>query len=389
MTKRKTRTASKPPPPPATPPATLRGAGVRYAAGGLYIAVAAFLWLGKATGSEAIGAVCGGECAAVRAFGVPLEVAGIAAMAAVLGCSLAVGRWVNAAVLCAMLALLHAGASLAFAASQWLGIAPLCVPCQVAMLLSLIVAGTTIPLMPRGPLALPLLAPVLIGAISVAAIWPHLTGLPEVEEPVLVADPPTENPPSPSTVTPLLDALTVGNPAAPFELVMLTDFNCPICRRFETRTMPKLLARAVQPGVLRVRFIYKVPASGVSYELVAATALARAGADPIAIQELFHDRTLRSAPQGIALWPDEDVRARATEILTETGDWNALHAEHRRLGNLLRGRYFSGSQATPLFALFPGEFDADNLPAEESLYIFKGFQLPAPFLEFVGVTTDE
>ncbi len=46
-----------------------------------------------------------------------------------------------------------------------------------------------------------------------------------------------------------------GDPAAPVEVVMFGDFQCPSCKRFETETLPALREEYVDTG--RVRFVWR------------------------------------------------------------------------------------------------------------------------------------
>lgn len=381
----------------ANHPGGKKAARIVYGAGTLYFAAGAMLLADDVLGRNAIGAVCGARCGGTTLLGVPLEIFGMALMAAVLASRAwwSRSRAPLAAASCGGLALVHGAASLAFAASMWLGIVPLCNLCQVAALLSVVVAAACAPLMREAYAlpALPVAKSLLIGVLAVFAAWPFLEGLKEEEElleaPAVQAQPPA-NAAGADERMQLVDALTIGRADAPYELVMLTDFDCGICERFERRTLPELIERGVDTGVIRVRFLFKGGAGGDSnaYKLVAATALAQAGADPVEVFELFRRRTLQSTPQGIALHPDEAVRARAGAILAEaarSGSWMQLHAEHQRLGSIVRRQYHGGSQATPLFVMFPGRFDPARPHRIDELYVFHGFQLPGPFLEFAGI----
>ncbi|PRW64199.1 DsbA family protein [Actinopolyspora mortivallis] len=50
------------------------------------------------------------------------------------------------------------------------------------------------------------------------------------------------------------DPLALGSPEAPVVLVAYEDFRCPFCAKFATDSLPKLVDRYVEPGVLRVEW---------------------------------------------------------------------------------------------------------------------------------------
>ncbi len=48
----------------------------------------------------------------------------------------------------------------------------------------------------------------------------------------------------------------MGSPDAPIDLYYWTDFQCPFCARFERETLPEIVRKQVEPGNVRVVFIW-------------------------------------------------------------------------------------------------------------------------------------
>jgi protein-disulfide isomerase len=44
----------------------------------------------------------------------------------------------------------------------------------------------------------------------------------------------------------------LGNPSAPLQMVITSDFQCPICERFAQQELPKVIADFVRPGLLHI-----------------------------------------------------------------------------------------------------------------------------------------
>jgi protein-disulfide isomerase len=44
----------------------------------------------------------------------------------------------------------------------------------------------------------------------------------------------------------------LGNPSAPLQMVVTSDFQCPICERFAQEELPKLISDFVRPGLLHI-----------------------------------------------------------------------------------------------------------------------------------------
>ena len=213
------------------------------------------------------------------------------------------------------------------------------------------------------------------------------------------APPPTEEPAaaSESWVTEELqdvfDLMTIGSPDAPYELVILASFDCNICQRFEERQLPTLMERAVDPGLLRIRFI--VPPSvgkGPSgdWQFIAAHALAAAGQPVDKILGALRNKDVQSVPNGIHAISDEAARERAKEYIRTTGaevDWKALIQAHRLWSRKLRTEYFESGGGTPYFML--RETDGPITPHAIETYLFKGYQLADPMLEFMGLEVEK
>lgn len=90
----------------------------------------------------------------------------------------------------------------------------------------------------------------------------------------------------------------MGDSAAPVEIVMFGDFECPGCGQFAVVTEPDVRTKIVQAGLARFRFM-DFPLSGHQNTLVAHNAAACAGA-----QNKFwemHDRIYHEQPNWSAL----------------------------------------------------------------------------------------
>ena len=370
-----------------------------YGAGCLYILDALLLLAGSAGKDSAIGALCQTDCGGVALFDIPVEIYGIALMGAVLALAWKAARaapspWPFAAL---SAALLHAGGSAAFAASQLLGLAAPCPLCLLASLFSFAVAGAAWRLYAvHAPFFLLSAAQsALIGALAVGVAWPRFEGLkpPGNETATAVQEETAPESgaqfPQDPLVRQALSLATIGSPEAPYELVVLSDMNCGVCERFEQRTLPDLLP-AIEEGRIRVRFLFTTMAvteQRARHQLVAATGMAAAGEPFPEAVGLVRNEPLVSTPQGIALLEDNAERSEAMRFIYEVSQessWDAVEQAHHRLSWLLRNRYFNGEDATPLFVMFPGSFDPQNVRPKEELYIFKGYQKAGPFLQFAG-----
>ncbi len=362
--------------------------------GGAYIATAMALLVLSQRETGKIGAVCGDSCGGVTLLGVSLEWWGGALMAGVMGTrwwayrsGLGLARHGVAA-----LALGHAGASLAFAGSQWLGIASICPLCQLAALLSVAVAVTcwrVVLSASEAPL-IPAAQSLALGIVGVMAVWPFLDG-PHLQSRRDAAPEGVMAPAgAPAGIGEWMDALTIGNPSAPFEFAMITDFDCRICQRFEEEQLPRLIREGVETGLVRVRFLVTRRAGRAAApfnELAAATALARAGVPLAEVMRLMRQEPVVSAPQAVARVADPAVRARAMEILKRVGEesgWNAVVDEHERRARALRAAYFPERGGTPAFVIVRGALDPASPPppGDTGVLALYGFQLASSFLEF-------
>jgi hypothetical protein len=366
-----------------------------YVLGASYLLVAAALLLLTGPESASVGAVCGNACGGTALLGISLEWWGAGLMSAVL-----VLRWLSTQrldialrQLTAMTALLHAGSSCAFAASQWIGFVDVCPLCQVASLLSVAVAASCLGVVRQAFAAplLPALQSLALGVAIVGAMWPFLDGV-HAGQPstnIAVSNIPT-TPTAKSELDEVMDAMVIGSADAPYELVMLSDFDCPICQRFEQQQLPTLIREGVETGRIRVRFLLSRrngAASGPYNELSAATSLALAGMPADQTLKLMRQGALVSSPQGIARAEDETLRDQGMLALHRVNSgvtWPAVIAEHERRARLLRERYFPGRNGTPAFVVTRGAMDFDNLPPADSANVLAlyGFQLAESFVEF-------
>lgn len=400
----KVRGASLPPPPSpkavaGAPP--VRGAALVYGGALAYFAVCVMIY--RSNGGETIGAICGDGCGGALVLGTPLEIWGAMLMAGIAATRAAFDVGTRPAVLAGLaggLASIHAGASIALAGTQILGWAPLCWLCLIASALSVAVAVGCVPLLKRAYAFpwLPGAQALLLGAASVAAVWPSIQGL-SPEQPAKPSSQQTDKANGetealtraavqPDVLARLMDSLVLGDPAAPSELVVLSDFSCNVCKRFEDRTLPALMEHGVEPGLMRVRFIFTAHHGGEEMarrKLIAATCLAAAGMPAEKVIARMREANLVSVPQGIALAEDPELQNQAMQLLKELAredEWDAVLDEHQRIDGLLRGEYFPGDSATPLFIMVPGALDEQNLPAQENVYTFRGYQKAEPFLDF-------
>ncbi len=398
-----------------------------YILGFAYFGVSAILLIMADMGVEQVGAVCEEQCGGAKFLGVSLEWWGSSLMAAILG-----ARWlttqtpnINARFLLAALALGHAGASLAFASSMMFGFADYCLLCVVAAAISLGVAVSCWPTI-RSAFEVPLIPVaqgVALGFIGVVAIWPFLDGLgPEngaeeyaeetmlrgeeptpretvaSAEPAEEAEPPAEPPRQvdpaerASRLREAVDAMTIGDPDAPYELVMITDFTCNICQEFERRHLPTIVAEGVENGDIRVRFLLTRRGADrrrAFFELVASSSLAMAGMPVEEAITLMRENRVVTSQNGIALAEDDELRQRALEIMHEvsdTAEWINVVEEHEQIIMRLRQQYFPGRTGTPAFVMVRGGLDVNNLPREGAgALALYGFRNADPFLEFAGL----
>ncbi len=394
-----------------------------YVLGFGYFATAALLLILADLEVGQIGAACEDQCGGAKLLGVSLEWWGSLLMAGVLG-----ARWlttqtenINARYLLAASVLGHAGASIAFSASMLLGFAGYCLYCLIAAGLSVGVAISCWPLI-RSAFAMPLIPAaqgLAVGLIGVVAVWPHLDGVGDEQPTVSPGElevaqqtrpaeeqngegSPADGQPAQQPVDPqarqemlreAMDAVTIGDPDAPYEFVMMTDFTCNICHEFEIRHLPALVQQGVYSGQMRVRFLFtRTSATDRArpfYELVAATSLTMAGMPVEEAIKLMRENRVVTSQNGIALAEDEELRQRALNIMHEvsdTAEWANVVEEHDRTIMRLRQQYFPGRTGTPAFVMVRGELDVDNLPAEGAgALALYGFRDAAPFLEFAGV----
>lgn len=406
------------PRPPHEPPSPFWFRPVAtYILGIGYILTAFVLLIQNHLAETRIGAACEDVCGGASLAGISLEWWGGLLMAGVLG-----ARWLARELprpgvrqLLVLAALGHAGASFAFAASQWLGIVDVCIFCQVASAFSIGVALTCLPVI-RATFEAPLLpaAQALgLGVLGVLAMWPFLEGVgPEMEPdaPAMISQPAeegvaAERDGAPSSdwvadettqaraLAEAMDSLTIGDPEAPYEFIMITDFTCNICRSFEEQHLPAIIQEGVYSGRVRVRFL--LGRSGAMsrrpfYELVAASSLAVAGMPPEAAIRLMRNSSVISSPQGIAQVADEEMREKGMEAMRRLGneaDWERVTAEHdQRILRLLQA-YFPGRSGTPAFLMVRGGLDMDGLPPADSEDVLAayGFHPADHFLEFAGL----
>lgn len=429
---------------------------VVYPAGLLYLAVCALLLFGQDAAPDVIGAVCTEECGGARVFGVHLEWFGGGAMAMLLAIRLAAQKTLYEPLVAAAvsLAFIHGGASLVLAASQWFGFSDFCNLCQVAALLSFLITIFHVPVAARA-FRFPLITSmqsIVLGGFVVLAAWPlfydgtgdviefefnfastteEATGAmedvmemearaprpgeqdaeadaPEPVEPTVEPEPsgevvatpepsPDHEMVAPGNLTSAVEILSIGREDAPWTLYVLSRMGCPICRRFETLTLPILIREAVEPGHLRVQFYYTVQTAEMrvqSFQVVGATSLAAAGESVTSaithVQSL--DNRFPTVPFLINAHEDDGIRERADQFLRDTDatlGWNPIVNEHIRLSNLLRRTYLDGNTATPCTVLVPGPVDKESLPPASEVFAFVGYQIPDPYLEFMGLEVPE
>ncbi|MCC5877191.1 MAG: thioredoxin domain-containing protein [Candidatus Sumerlaeia bacterium] len=410
-----------------------------YPAGLLYLAICALLLFGEDAAPDVIGAVCTEACGGARVFGIHLEWFGGGAMALLLAIRLAAQKTLYEPLVAAAvsLAFIHGGASFILAASQWFGFADFCNLCQAAALLSFLIAIFHIPVAARAfrfPLITSLQS-IVLGGFIVLAAWPlfydgtgdviefelsftdrenrtrdegqRMEMVMEKEEkaPEVIAEPEPEQDDDtvtdvpgrelapPTNLSGAVEILSIGREDAPWTLYILSRMGCPICRRFESLTLPVLIREAVEPGHLRIQFYYTVQTAEVrfqTFQLVAAKSLVGAGESVTSaiahVQSL--DNPMPTVPFLINAHQDEGVREKAHEFLRVTDStlgWNPVANEHIRLSQLLRQTYLDGNTATPCTVLVPCPVDKGNLPPGSEVFAFVGYQLPDPYLEFMGL----
>lgn len=402
---------------------------VVYPAALLYVAVCWLLLFGEAASPEVVGAVCMDACGEARFLGVSLEWYGAALMALFVAVRIAAQVTFRQSLVAAAisLAFLHGGASLVLAASQWLGFSDFCPLCQVAAALSLLIVVFHVPPASRA-FRFPVLAAgqsLLIGGLAVVAAWPHFhdltAGVLELDEgegivaggaamsppeaapepdpagEEVVMAPPGEAPPPEHTLGQAVDFMSHGEVDAPWRLYILSQIGCPICRRFDELTLPVLLEEAVESGHLRITHYYVAQgadARSQNLQLVAASALAAAGASPVEAHRLIEPRRSRlgSVTAAIGLHPDEEVKGHAEALMRDVEaqvGWNAVVREHHRRTLLLRRAFLDGNTGSPSTVLMRNGPDFDRLPPAGEVYAFVGYQLPDPYLEFMGLEVPE
>lgn len=362
-----------------------------------HMLVAGFLFYTEVTDAD-IGAVCGEGCGGATLAGVPLSLLGLLSMAVVAALAAAVWKRATPAlkVAAAVAALAHAGASWGFAGEQWVGAAKMCVFCQVAAVLS---AGTAALLAPglgavrRMGIAWGVGAPI-VGVAVALVTFPMLEGAaPEAEviRHVIDVEPPAANEglghTNPTAIEGALRAASLGSDDAPYEMVVLTDFACPICRRFEQNTLPTLIKEAVDTGQLRIQFLFA--AKGIEKgrtKIIAATASAMAGVPFDETLKRLHPVTLQSVPQGVHLFSDiiapEQGLEQVGRIVRE-GGWDTVVALHARQAREVSVKYFKGRSGTPAFVLY------ERKNPKREPYVFYGYQRPGPFLEYMNLKEGE
>lgn len=396
----------------------------------LYFAVCALLLFGEQGAPEIVGAVCGEECGGARFLGIHLEWygAGLLGLFAVVRIAAQLTFREPLVVAAISLAFIHGGASLVLAGSQWLGFSAFCNLCQVAAGLSLLIAVFHLPPASRA-FRFPFAAigqSALVGALAVLAAWPHfyeenggilefgegeeaaLVETPEQAEvttpspaPAEVEEAPEEEAPAPPaasyTMEDALDFLSYGEETAPWQLLVLSEPGCPVCRRFDTATLPVLLEEAVRGGQLRITYYYVARGADArrnNIGVVARAALSAAGVEPGEAGSLVESRgrSVTSAMEGIRLHPDGELQRRAESILHEVErqvGWNDLLREYQRRSLLLRRTYLEGRTGTPSTVLMKRPVNWERLPPASEVYAFVGYQLPDPYLEFIGLDVPE
>lgn len=411
-----------------------------YPAGLAYIAVCLLLLFGPDNAPDVIGAVCTEECGGATVFGIRIEWFGGGAMALLLALRLAAQRSLYEPLVAAVvsLALIHGSASLVLAGSQWFGFSSFCSLCQVAAGLSILIASFHFPVATRA-FRFPLVTgaqSVALGVFVVLAAWPLFYDgygdimemerkivVPEIpgegemvmanrgeettdrqvtpDEPVATPAPREEQvtigpaPPGqvPESLDEAMNILSIGRDDAPWTLFVLSQMGCPVCRRFETQTLPELIREAVEPGHLRVQFLYTSQGRDArfqSIQLIAAMALAGGGeAVTSAITHVqSQDNRTPTVPFLIQSHRDETLKEKADDFLRRTESrlgWNAIANEHHRRSVHLRRVYLEGSTSTPCTVLMRGPVDWADLPPSFNAYSFVGFQIKDPYLEFMGL----
>ena len=167
-----------------------------------------------------------------------------------------------------------------------------------------------------------------------------------------------------------------GDPAAPVELVMWGDFQCPFCKRFETETLPRIRSEYVDTG--QVKLVWR-NFEHYGRESQDAAVAAHCAGEQGEFWE-FHDTLYRvqgglnsgafSPSRLLQLAQDHELDIPAFEACQTQFKYDAVLAADYGLGRsqgvtgtpgfFVNGQYISGAQP---FEVFAGIIDSEIIAA--------------------------
>jgi protein-disulfide isomerase len=149
------------------------------------------------------------------------------------------------------------------------------------------------------------------------------------------------------------DYRILGSPDAPVEMSIYSDFECPYCRNLALVALPAVIAEFVDPGLLRIRYVY-FPLAGLHKNAVAAAKAAHCAGQAGRFWS-FHDYIYVRQPEWAgtevpeALW--YDYAANLGMDPERFADCMGSQETHRVIETDLREALGFGATGTPTVVL--------------------------------------
>jgi protein-disulfide isomerase len=155
------------------------------------------------------------------------------------------------------------------------------------------------------------------------------------------------------------DGRTLGDPDAPVEFVVYSDFQCPFCKQFDTQDLPKVINNFVTDGQVKVVWrpmpiISQGPLDSPDNESVQAAEAALCAADQNQFWPYSEALYAAQGAENSGVFSDDMLKQTAADLNLDTETFNACLDSGEKQDEVLKLRQEgidSGVQGTPTFLI--------------------------------------
>jgi protein-disulfide isomerase len=155
------------------------------------------------------------------------------------------------------------------------------------------------------------------------------------------------------------ESRVLGDPDAPVEFVVYSDFQCPFCKQFDEQDLPPVINNFVTEGQVRVEWrpmpiISQTPLDSPDNESVQASEAAMCAADQNQFWPYSEALFAAQGAENSGVYSDEMLKQTAADLELDTAAFNECldsGAKQDEVLELRQGGIDSGVQGTPTFLI--------------------------------------